>query len=64
MFDQTEIATREKVSAEWEEILVYQINQIEKENNCGAYSLSIMELDMSSGLNNSYLAIKELLRPE
>jgi hypothetical protein len=30
----------------------------------GAYRQSIMELDMNSGLNNSYLAIKELLRPE
>ena len=46
------------------EIIIDTINQIEKENNCGAYSQSIMELDMNSGLNNSYLAIKDLLRPE
>jgi hypothetical protein len=46
------------------EIIIDTINKIEKENNYGAYRQSIMELDMNSGLNNSYLAIKDLLRPE
>jgi hypothetical protein len=40
------------------------IIQIDKDNNYDAYSKSVLELDMNSGLNNSYFAIKELLRPE
>ena len=46
------------------QLIIDKINQIDKENNYDAYSKSILELDMNSGLNNSYLAIKELIRPE
>jgi glycosyltransferase involved in cell wall biosynthesis len=46
------------------QLIIDKINQIDKDNNYDAYSKSILELDMNSGLNNSYLAIKELLRPE
>lgn len=45
-------------------LIIDTINEIEKKNNYDAYCESILELDMNSGLNNSYLAIKELLRPE
>jgi hypothetical protein len=42
----------------------YKIIQINRHNNYDAYSKTIFDLDMNSGLNNSYLAIKELLRHE
>ena len=45
-------------------LIMDRIIQIDKDNNYDAYSKSVLELDMNSGLNNSYLAIKELLRPE
>jgi glycosyltransferase involved in cell wall biosynthesis len=46
------------------QLIMDTIIQIDKDNNYDAYSKSVLELDMNSGLNNSYLAIKELLRPE
>jgi glycosyltransferase involved in cell wall biosynthesis len=46
------------------QLIIDKVIQIEKDNNYYAYSKSLLELDMNSGLNNSYLAIKELLRPE
>ncbi len=46
------------------QLIIDKINHIDKENNYDAYSKSILDLDMNSGLNNSYFAIKELLRPE
>jgi glycosyltransferase involved in cell wall biosynthesis len=46
------------------QLIMDTIIQIDKDNNYDAYSKSVFELDMNSGLNNSYLAIKELLRPE
>jgi glycosyltransferase involved in cell wall biosynthesis len=46
------------------QLIIDKVKQIDKDNNYDAYSKSLFELDMNSGLNNSYLAIKELLRPE
>jgi hypothetical protein len=46
------------------QLIIDKVIQIEKDNNYDAYSKSLFELDMNSGINNSYLAIKELLRPE
>ena len=46
------------------QLIMDTIIQIDKDNNYDAYSKSVLELDMNSGLNNSYFAIKELLRPE
>jgi glycosyltransferase involved in cell wall biosynthesis len=46
------------------QLIIDKVNQIDKDNNYYAYSKSLLELDINSGLNNSYLAIKELLRPE
>jgi glycosyltransferase involved in cell wall biosynthesis len=46
------------------QLIIDKITQIEKDNNYDIYAKTLFELDMNSGLNNSYLAIKELLRPE
>jgi glycosyltransferase involved in cell wall biosynthesis len=46
------------------QLIIDKIIQIDKDNNYDAYSKTLLDLDMNSGLNNSYLAIKELLRPE
>jgi len=46
------------------QLIIDKIIQIEKDNNYDIYTRTLFELDMNSGFNNSYLAIKELLKPE
>ena len=46
------------------QLIIDKITQIDNDNNYDIYTKTLIELDMKSGLNNSYLAIKELFRPE